>query len=120
MDGPVDGINNSLIWYEVSWETPKKVRGYSAESQNGCVYLITPERAMKKNKLVEKLFKLKEGTADAMTYHDYNGYGCDPNPNNACDGYRGGHSGWDVQTKSVAGDATANEDFYSLTRWRSY
>ena len=115
MDGPVDGINNSLIWYEVSWETPKKVRGYSAESQNGCVYLITPERAMKKNKLVEKLFNLKEGTADAKTYHDYNGYGCDPNHNNACDGYRGGHSGWDVQTKSVAGDATANEDFYSLT-----
>lgn len=115
VNGPKAGLNNSLTWYEVSWEAPVKVRGYSAESQNGCVYLITPERAIQKDRLVEELFGLDEGTANAKTYHDYNGYGCDPNNNNACDGYRGGHSGWDVQTKSVAGNATADEAFYSLT-----
>ena len=114
-NGPKRGQNNSLTWYEVSWETPTKVQGWSAESQNGCVYLITPERAIQKDKLVEILFDLDKGTADAKTYHDYNGYGCDPNDNNACDGYRDGHSGWDVQTISVAGNASADEDFYALT-----
>ena len=55
-----------------------------------------------------------------MTFHDYNDYGnCVVNGRNLCDelksGYEGGHSGWDVQTKSVAGDSTANDLFYSLT-----
>ena len=38
------------------------------------------------------------------------------NDTDNCNGYLGGHSGWDVQTKSVAGDEkTADEEFYSLT-----
>ncbi|MYF99742.1 peptidoglycan DD-metalloendopeptidase family protein [Candidatus Poribacteria bacterium] len=101
-----------LTWYEVSWETPIQVRGWCAESYDGCVYLITPKRAMQKNKLVEKLFDLKEGTADAQTNHDYNGYRC--NISWTVNGelvYDGGHPGWDVQTK----DRSLNQNFYSLT-----
>lgn len=37
------------------------------------------------------------------------------NKDAGCDGYRGGHSGWDIQTKSVALEETANETFCSLT-----
>ena len=56
------------------------------------------------------------GEADTETYHDYNDYMDRPNDTGDCDGYRGGHAGWDVQTKSVAGDEkTADEEFYSLT-----
>ena len=104
-----------LTWYEVSWETPVEVRGWCAESYDGCVYLITPERAMQKDKLVEKLFDLKEGTADAQTNHDYNGYRC--NLSWKVDGelvYDGGHPGWDVQTKSEV-DPQRNAYFYAVT-----
>ena len=70
----------------------------------------------KKDRIVEVLFGLNLGEADAETYHDYNDYMARPNDTGDCDGYRGGHSGWDVQTKSVAGDdKTADEVFYSLT-----
>ncbi|MDE0314653.1 MAG: peptidoglycan DD-metalloendopeptidase family protein [Candidatus Poribacteria bacterium] len=69
----------------------------------------------KKKKLAEVLFGLEEGSADAETYYDYNDYG--DNYNETINGVRyiGGHSGWDVQTQSVAGHNTANEVFYSLT-----
>ena len=75
----------------------------------------------KKDRIVEVLFGLDLGEADAETYHDYNDYGNCPDEVESCDsgtgteGYRGGHSGWDVQTKSVALDSTADESFYSLT-----
>ena len=104
-----------LTWYEVSWETPTEVRGWCAESYDGCVYLITPERAMKKNKIVENLFNLKEGTADAKTNHDYNGYRC--NLSWKLNGklvYDGGHPGWDVQTKAEE-DPRRNAYFYAVT-----
>ena len=103
---------DELIWYEVSWETPIKVQGWCAESWDGCVYLIIPERAMQKDKLVEKLFDLDGGTADAQTNHDYNGYRC--NLSWEVNGklvYDGGHPGWDVQTQ----DKSLNQEFYSLT-----
>ena len=72
--------------------------------------------AIKKDRIVEVLFGLNRGEADAKTYHDYNDYMARPNDTGEWDGYRGGHSGWDVQTQSVAGDEkTADEPFYSLT-----
>ena len=73
------------------------------------------DSACKKNKLAEVLFNLEEGRADADTNHDYNNYG--DNHNKTINGIRyvGGHAGWDVQTKSVAGADTANQPFYSLT-----
>ena len=43
---------------------------------------------------------------------DYNDFG---EPHTAY-GYIWGHSGWDVQTRNVAGRASANVPFYSLTR----
>lgn len=59
---------------------------------------------------------------DSLTCYDYNDYeNCPKNKNcslsnDATPGYRGGHSGWDVQTRSVAGDhKTEKETFYSLT-----
>ena len=76
----------------------------------------------KKDRIVEVLFGLNLGEADAKTNHDYNDYENCPDEVESCDslfgtsGYKGGHSGWDVQTKSVQGDAlTADEPFYSLT-----
>ena len=72
--------------------------------------------AIKKDRIVEVLFGLNPDEADAKTNHDYNDYMARPNDTGECDGYRGGHSGWDVQTQSVAGDdKTADEEFYSLT-----
>ena len=50
------------------------------------------------------------------TNHDYNSYGAQvPRRASGCQGYDGGHSGWDVQTRSVAFHATADEPFFSLT-----
>lgn len=45
--------------------------------------------------------------------YTYNDWG--ENPGNTCNGYDGGHAGIDIQTKDVAGTATADRDFYSLT-----
>lgn len=45
--------------------------------------------------------------------YTYNDWGA--NPGNICNGYDGGHSGVDLQTKDAAGAATADRDFYSLT-----
>ena len=69
------------------------------------------ERAEKKAAIVSQLFKLDS----SETYHDYNNYGDNPNWANIVGGYIGGHSGWDVQTVSVAREASADESFYSLT-----
>ncbi|MXY82006.1 MAG: M23 family metallopeptidase [Gemmatimonadetes bacterium] len=70
----------------------------------------------KQARIAEKLFGLEPCEADNLTHYDYNNYMARPhNDTDKCDGYYGGHSGWDVQTKSVAGDKTADEEFYSLT-----
>ena len=85
------------------------------------VFIASPSvlaitEAQKKDKIVEVLFNLKSGDADKVTYHDYNDYGEAAHLHNGCNGYEGGHSGWDVQTKNVAGDVpTVDEPFYSLT-----
>ncbi len=70
--------------------------------------------AAKKDRILEVLFRLGSGEADAKTNHDYNDYGnCPPMFN--CDkdtgfkSYRGGHSGWDVENN------VRNARFYSLT-----
>ena len=51
------------------------------------------------------------------TNHDYNSYKARwPALEGRCQGYDGGHSGWDAQTQSVAGAVpTKNEPFFSLT-----
>ena len=71
----------------------------------------------KQARIAEKLFGLRLYEADSLTYYDYNNYRALPhNDTDKCDGYLGGHSGWDVQTQSVAGnEKTADEEFYSLT-----
>ena len=72
--------------------------------------------ASQKDKIIEVLFRLEKGTADDNTEHDYNDYECHPHYNlDECDGYYGGHTGWDVQTKQEY-DRARNENFYSLTR----
>lgn len=104
-----------LTWYEVSWETPDRLRGWCAESYDGCVYLITPEKAMQKDRLVEKLFRFERGTADAKTKHDYNGYRCNLSwRQNGILVYAGGHAGWDVTTR-VEADPERNAKFYAVT-----
>ncbi len=111
--GPERG--NNLLWYEVEWKIlGANLVGWSAETvtEDGCKVIGAAEEADRRDVLVEALFW---NIPHTETNHDYNGYGCDPNDDNACDGYRGGHSGWDAQTKSVAGELTADEEFYSLT-----
>ena len=79
--------------------------------------LMAATEAEKKDRIVEVLFNLERGQADTMTYHDYNDFGDTKQwDDGSCNGYLGGHSGWDVQTKSVAGNVpTVDEKFYSLT-----
>ncbi len=74
----------------------------------------------KQARIAEKLFDFEPCEADRLTNYYYNNYkACPHNDADICDGYLGGHSGWDVQTKSVAGDEkTADEEFYSLTSGR--
>jgi len=45
--------------------------------------------------------------------YDYNDWKADPAT--GCKGYDGGHSGIDMQTVDVEGEATANRHFYSLS-----
>ena len=69
------------------------------------------EKAEKMAEIVAQLFKLDS----SETYYDYNDYENNPHWANIVGGYIGGHSGWDVQTKSVAQLASADEPFYSVT-----
>ena len=71
--------------------------------------------ACKQRKLAEVLFELEEGSADAETFYNYNDYEDHYNQTINRVTYKGGHSGWDVQTHSVAGEKTANVPFHSLT-----
>ena len=71
--------------------------------------IVTVERAHKKDEIASKLFNMPH----TDTLHDYNNHGCLSDWGIL--GYDGGHSGWDVQTVSVAGVASENEFFYSLT-----
>ena len=70
----------------------------------------------RKHVIVAALYGYGEGQdVDALTNHDYNDFGA--RPDTRC-GYREGHSGWDVQTKSVSpnsGNRLVNVPFYSLT-----
>ena len=104
------GISDFLIFVNNFGSQVPSSDGDSNDGNNDNDIISTEK---KKDRIVEILFGLNPGEADSMTYHDYNDYG--ENRSNRA-GYRGGHSGWDVQTKSVAGDAnTADEPFYSLT-----
>ena len=68
-----------------------------------------------KEVLAEKLFMLpvEKLNFDLDQYRDHPHYDYE-----RCDSFLTGHSGWHVQTKSVAGDLTADEKFYSLTSGR--
>ena len=108
-NGPV--VGPTYTWYEIEWQTEDKLKGWSVDVINGCKTMITTERAKKKDELVGNLF----GLDPDKTNHDYNDYGCRPhNDPGSCNGYYGGHSGWDVQTK-VEHDPIRNHLFYSLT-----
>ena len=95
-------------WYEIQWNNDRK--GWSvSHTQNGCTMIVTVERAEKKDEIASKLFNMSH----TETLHDYNNHGCFSDW--GIPGYNGGHSGWDVQTVSVAKLASENEFFYSLT-----
>lgn len=95
-------------WYEIKWDDGGK--GWSAShTHNGCTMIVTVERANKKDEIASKLFNMPH----TDTGHDYNNHGCLNDW--GIPGYDGGHSGWDVQTVSVAGVESENEFFYSLT-----
>ena len=95
----------------------------SNSEKDGFGGITDVSRLEKQKTIAEKLFNL---SADLINY-EYNDYrDCPPDFNcglvrppdcgKPCRWYRGGHAGWDVQTKSVAGDSrTANERFFSLT-----
>ena len=78
---------------------------------------------VKQARLAEALFGLGRCEADnypdelTINYNNYKncppGFDCDPKTGDS--GYKGGHAGWDVRTKSVVDTPTANEPFYSLT-----
>ena len=63
--------------------------------------------------LVGALLPDKSSSEICYAYNNWDaslaGYG------NRCDGFRGGHSGWGVQTKSVDGYRTSDVAFHSLT-----
>ena len=117
---------NGSIWYKVKWdssgvdceqgENPPCSEGWSQETTDGCEIFGIPGEAARKDAIVDLLFKSTphENTEHVheVTNHDYNGYGCSPSGRA---GYIGGHSGWDVQTHTVAGIETTDEPFYSLT-----
>ena len=67
-------------------------------------------RAFQIHKIIETLFDLSEARVHLNTSHNYNDYGNRPNTTGDCDGYIGGHSGFDV-THTRDTDAP----FYSLS-----
>ena len=89
-DSPVSG--SGYLWYEVKWDTLPVIKGWSVGIYAGTKVIATISEARQKDELVEALFKLNSGSADAHTRHDYNDYECTW-PGHP---YDGGHSGWDV------------------------
>ena len=82
-----------------------------------CVPLAITEAEL--DEIAGKLFNMPPDD----TNHDYNYYRCCPDPDGdgttfchdpIVSGYKNGHSGWDLQTKSVV-FGIADEPFYSLT-----
>ena len=96
---------------------PSNPDGSDSNPTESCLTSDDSDVKAKQARIAEKLFGLEPCEADSLTYYDYNNYMANPhNDTDKCDGYLGGHSGWDVQTQSVAGDdKTADEEFYSLT-----
>ena len=69
------------------------------------------ERSEKMEEIAAQLFKLDPSKIN----YNYNDYENNPHWANIVGGYIGGHSGWDIQTKSVALLDFADEPFYSVT-----
>jgi murein DD-endopeptidase MepM/ murein hydrolase activator NlpD len=78
-------------------------------------HLNASERAI----IASRLFKIPLSQIDnsnSGANYNYNPYGNeDTDREGKCEGYDGGHSGLDIQTKDVAGTATADREFYALT-----
>lgn len=75
-------------------------------------------RADALKKIGAKLFNIDFSLVDGSTGilpNFKNDYGLNDGLLPPCFGYDGGHSGIDIQTKDVAGTATADREFYSLT-----
>ncbi len=69
--------------------------------------------------IASALFKIKIENirkANIGANFDYNIWKATPNNTGMCDGYINGHSGLDIQTKDVAGAATANRKFYAVSK----
>jgi murein DD-endopeptidase MepM/ murein hydrolase activator NlpD len=76
------------------------------------------ERTATQRKIASLLFGIALGDIDKPhigANYDYNHFGEDPEPENTCDGYAGGHAGTDMQTKDVEGVATADRQVFSMT-----
>ena len=114
------------IWYEIKWDVP-----IDGDGENWSAGLIMQKkgdslqtlrlhqegaeaRAARRNRdkqrreIASRLFRIPHNDIN----YDYNGYACHPEN---VGGYRGGHSGWDAQTKNVAMTESADMPFYSLT-----
>ena len=125
MDGPRPWGDH--IWYEIKWDVPidgenwsagiiGRVKGESFKTlrlhQEGVEAAAARDnRDKQRREIASKLFKISSD----LINHGYNDYGCHPEN---ISGYRGGHSGWDIQTKNVAQLASAEQPFYSLTAGR--
>ena len=84
---------------------PSNTGGSDSNPTASCLTSDDSDVRAKQARIAEKLFGLELCEADSLTNYDYNNYMADPhNDTDKCDGYLGGHSGWDVQTKSVALD----------------
>jgi murein DD-endopeptidase MepM/ murein hydrolase activator NlpD len=76
------------------------------------------ERTATQRKIAALLFGIALADIDEPhigANYDYNHFGEDPEPENTCDGYAGGHAGTDMQTKDVEGVSTADRQVFSLT-----
>lgn len=117
------------IWYEIEWDDPiggvgeNWSAGLIESDQGDSLQTLRLHRegaeaaAARRNRdkqrreIASKLFKI---SSNCINY-DYNDYACHPEN---VRGYRGGHSGWDAQTKNVATTSSENMPFYSLTTGR--
>lgn len=117
------------IWYEIEWDVPiggvgeNWTAGLIGRNQGNSLQTLrlhregaeTPaarrNRDKQRREIASKLFKISSNRIN----YNYNGYACHPEN---VSGYRGGHSGWDAQTKNVAKTESEDMPFYSLTAGR--
>ena len=83
-------------------------------TRTGAKYHSSTCRYLKYSRIPIELEKAKQSYTPRTVHdninHNYNNYGNRPNNTGKCDGYQGGHSGWDVEHIHEA-----EAPFYSLT-----